>query len=146
MSSDDDVDDVDEGGEAEAGGVPGSKGGSSKSLALRFQKKFLGMSVKSKGVAKSFIDDTSGMERDMGLIARLVFVVQCVYADKRVQMPSSINVVVNLLIQKYADPSSTHGRRTAGLHVRPGVQIHQRQQKGQKACQGLSCEQHSFMT
>ncbi len=55
MSSDDDVDDVDE-GPAEAT----AKGGSSKSLGLRFQKKFLGMSVKSKGVAKNFLDDTSG--------------------------------------------------------------------------------------
>eukprot|EP00054_Salpingoeca_dolichothecata_P018005 m.109581 g.109581 ORF g.109581 m.109581 type:complete len:197 (-) comp22690_c0_seq1:100-690(-) len=34
--------------------------GMSKSLGLRFQKKLLGMSVKSKGAAKNFIDDTSG--------------------------------------------------------------------------------------
>ena len=55
VSSDDDIDD------AETEGAAPAKGGSAKSLGLRFQKKFLGMSVKSKGVAKNFIDDTSGM-------------------------------------------------------------------------------------
>ena len=57
MSSSDDDDVPDEAPEASAAG---QKGASSKSLGLRFQKKFLGMSVKSKGVAKNFIDDTSG--------------------------------------------------------------------------------------
>ena len=60
MSSDDDVDDV------ETEGAAPVKGGSAKSLGLRFQKKFLGMSVKSKGVAKNFIDDTSGLIKQYG--------------------------------------------------------------------------------
>ncbi|EDQ90475.1 uncharacterized protein MONBRDRAFT_31877 [Monosiga brevicollis MX1] len=34
--------------------------GASKSLALRIQKKFLGMTVKSKGSIKNYIDDNSG--------------------------------------------------------------------------------------
>eukprot|EP00042_Codosiga_hollandica_P036394 m.277884 g.277884 ORF g.277884 m.277884 type:complete len:206 (+) comp54881_c1_seq4:211-828(+) len=51
-SGDSDIDDIDE---AEDG-----KKTATKSFALRFQKKLLGMSVKSKGVAKTFIDDSSG--------------------------------------------------------------------------------------
>ncbi len=32
----------------------------SQSLALRFQKKFLGMTIKSKDAVKSFVDDNTG--------------------------------------------------------------------------------------
>jgi hypothetical protein len=65
MSSDDDIEDDD------TSASSAEKGGSSKSLALRFQKKFLGMSVKSKGVAKNFIDDTSGFSSSSFLAERV---------------------------------------------------------------------------
>ena len=62
MSSDEeDIDDV-EAGEAVAGGAAAG-GSKSKGLALRIQKKFLGMSVKSKGAAKNLniIGDKEGL-------------------------------------------------------------------------------------
>ena len=50
-----DEDDVDVGG---ADGAPAK--GMSKTLALRMQKKLMGMTVKSKEAAKNFIDDDMG--------------------------------------------------------------------------------------
>lgn len=49
-----------------------SSQGMSKSIGLRMQKKLLGMGVKSKGMAKNFIDDNSGWRSARAVPGRLL--------------------------------------------------------------------------
>lgn len=65
VSSDEDDVDI-----AEGDGAPAK--GMSKTLALRMQKKLMGMTVKSKEAAKNFIDDDMGGSAFPSLVTQRV--------------------------------------------------------------------------